>query len=295
MLDGQAKMRAVGIVGAGEIGSGVAHQFAQLFPEVVLVDISEDALGAARERIRQSARMQRMLRAAPSTDVLERVSFTTKAELLRNVEFIVENVTEDVNIKRDVYSKLDTICAPNVIFAANTSAIPIVTIASYTTRPSSVIGLHFMNPVTLSRAVEVITGPATSKFTRDTAIQIIRALGKEAIVVSDCAGFVSNRSLMLMINEAIATVADGVAPPSEVDRVFRECFGHPMGPLETADLIGLDTVLRTLRVLSYHYGGLKFSPSKLLISMVGQGCCGRKNAKGFYEYSDTTAVRGHPC
>ena len=222
---------------------------------------------------------------ASSHAVLEHVRLTTDDRLLTEVDFIIENVTEKWEIKREVYHRLDTICPNHCIFAANTSAIPITRLASVTQRAPQVIGLHFMNPVPMKPVVEVIRGYHTSAETVEIATNLLARMGKEGIIVNDSPGFVSNRVLMLAVNEAAFLVQEQVAPVEEVDRIFKTCFSHKMGPLETADLIGLDTVLLSIEVLYDSFKDSKYRPCPLLKKMVDAGLYGQKSGQGFYTYS----------
>jgi 3-hydroxybutyryl-CoA dehydrogenase len=270
------------------MGTGLAQALAQTGHQVVLIDVSDDVLLRARRTIQQAVRFQGMLNAGQSRQsaatILERIGFSTDYGQLGKAEFVIENVTEKWEIKQSVYREIDKICAPEVIFAANTSAIPITRIASATARPSQVLGIHFMNPVPLISTVEMITGYHTSEATIENAKDLLRAMGKDAIVVKDSPGFVSNRVLMLTINEAVFLVEQGVATAEEVDRVFKKCFGHKMGPLETADLIGLDTILLSIEVLYESFSDSKYRPCHLLRQMVDAGLWGRKSGRGFYNY-----------
>jgi 3-hydroxybutyryl-CoA dehydrogenase len=200
------------------------------------------------------------------------------------VGFVIENVTEKWEIKQKVYVQLDAICPKPCIFAANTSAIPITRLASVTRRAPKVIGMHFMNPVPLKPMVEVIRGVHTSDETVETAKNFLAQMGKECIIVNDSPGFVSNRVLMLAINEAIYLLQEQVASAEDVDRIFKTCFGHKMGPLETADLIGLDTVLYSIKVLYESFNDSKYRPCPLLKKMVDAGLYGQKSGQGFYTY-----------
>jgi 3-hydroxybutyryl-CoA dehydrogenase len=214
---------------------------------------------------------------------------TTSYEALAEVDFVVENVVEKWAVKREVYPRLDRLCRPQVIFAANTSCLSITRLAAQTARPERVIGMHFMNPVPLKPTVELIRGHHTSRETVEAAQEFLAGMGKDAIVVEDLPGFVTNRVLMLTINEAVFVVQDRVAPAEDVDRLFRSCFGHKMGPLETGDLIGLDTILDSLEVLHESYGDDKFRPAPLLRKMVDAGLLGRKSGRGFYDYGPAPA------
>lgn len=216
--------------------------------------------------------------------VLERITFTRDLAPLAEAELVVENVVEDWEVKRGVYEKLDPLCADGCLFAVNTSVIPITRVAAATGRADRVLGMHFMNPVPLKPMVEVVRGHHTSPGTLDRARELLAGIGKEAVVVADAAGFVSNRVLMLTVNEAVFTVHENVSAAEDVDRLFKGCFGHPMGPLETADLIGLDTVLLSLDGLYAEFADSKYRPCPLLRRMVDAGLLGRKSGQGFYTY-----------
>ena len=277
----------VGVVGAGLMGAGVAQNLAQTGHRVVLVDIGPVQLERARGEIRQAVRMQGLFKKEKSdgpAQVLERIVFTTDYGDLADVDFVVENVVEKWSVKEEVYPRLDEVCPGPCVFAANTSCISITRLGSLTRRPDQVVGMHFMNPVPLKSMVEVIRGHHTSDETIDTARGFLAGMGKECIVVQDLPGFVSNRVLMLTINEAIWVVHDQVAPAEDVDRLFKTCFGHKMGPLETGDLIGLDTILFSLEVLYESYNDGKYRPCPLLKKMVQAGLHGRKSGRGFYNY-----------
>lgn len=291
------KIEPIGVLGAGVMGVGVAQALAQRDHRVILVDLSEERLEEARRALRANLRMQALLgkkggkKGGEKGDapvrggaVLERIAFTTDYETLAEAAFVVENVPEKPALKEEVYRRIDRICPEDCVFAANTSAISITRIGGFTGRPDRVLGMHFMNPVPLKPVVEVIRGHHTSEATLDTAHRLLDQMGKEGIVVQDFPGFVSNRVLMLTINEAVWLVQDGVAPAEDVDRIFRTCFGHPMGPLETGDLIGLDTILDSLEVLHDSYNDPKFRPCPLLRKMVAAGLHGRKSGSGFYPY-----------
>ncbi|HYX22779.1 MAG TPA: 3-hydroxyacyl-CoA dehydrogenase family protein [Thermoanaerobaculia bacterium] len=282
------EIRKVGVVGAGVMGVGLGQSLAQTGHEAVLVDVSDAILERARGEIRKGLRFQGMFQKGaqrePPESVLARIAFTTDLAALADVDFVIENVPEKWEVKREVYPRLDTICPPRAVFAVNTSCFSITRVAALTRRADRVIGMHFMNPVPLKPVVEVIRAHHTSEETLETARQLLRQMGKEAIVVGDLPGFVSNRVLMLTVNEAICVVQDGVATAEQVDQLFKTCFGHKMGPLETADLIGLDTILDSIEVLYDSYKDPKFRPSPLLAKMVAAGLLGRKSGRGFYDY-----------
>lgn len=282
-------MDRVGVVGAGVMGVGVAQNLAETGHQVVLVDLTDEQLDKAQASIHQNLRMRGFFTKSKepkeqSEVVLRRISFTTDYDQFGQADFIIENVVEKWEVKAEVYRQLDAICPQHCIFAANTSAISITRIGSATKRPDRVLGMHFMNPVPLKSMVEVIKGYHTSPETLDRAQALLAAMGKECIVVNDMPGFVSNRVLMLTINEAIFVVQDQVTTAENVDRIFKTCFGHKMGPLETGDLIGLDTILLSLEVLYEAYNDIKYRPSPLLKKMVHAGLLGRKSGRGFYNY-----------
>ncbi|NEP63428.1 MAG: 3-hydroxybutyryl-CoA dehydrogenase [Symploca sp. SIO2G7] len=281
-------IQVVGVVGAGVMGIGVSQNLAQTDHQVILVDISEEILEQAQQEIRKNIRFQGFFnkseKAYSHDDILQRIKFTTNYQFLESAEFVIENTTEKWNIKKDVYEKIDAICPEKSVFAANTSAIPITRIASVTKRATKVIGMHFMNPVPMKPIVETIRGYHTSEETIETAKKMLDQMGKQCIIVNDSPGFVSNRVLMLTINEAIFLLQDQVASASEVDRIFKTCFSHKMGPLETADLIGLDTILFSIEVLYESFNDSKYRPCTLLKKMVDAGLYGRKSGQGFYTY-----------
>lgn len=282
------RFATVGVVGAGVMGTGVAQSLAQTGHRVVLLDLTDERLAEARGEIRGSLRMRGFFggeKPAETPDaVLERIVTGRDYGLLAEADFVIENVVEKWAVKEEVYRRLDAVCSEACVFGANTSAISITRIGAATGRPDRVVGMHFMNPVPLKDMVEVIRGHHTSEATLDAARELLAEMGKECIVVQDQPGFVSNRVLMLTINEAVFLVHEGVAPAEDVDRLFRTCFGHKMGPLETGDLIGLDTILLSLEVLWESYNDSKFRPCPLLRRMVDAGLHGRKTGRGFYDY-----------
>jgi 3-hydroxybutyryl-CoA dehydrogenase len=282
------QIQYVGVIGAGVMGCGLAQDLAQHSFQVLLIDLDDEKLTAARKLIRQSLRGQLLLQRAAvggeSDTVLGRITTSTDLAILADADFVIENVTERWDIKREVYGRIDRICPARTVFAVNTSAIPITRVGSVTRRPERVVGMHFMNPVPMKRMVEMIRGYHTSDETVETAKALLRGLDKECIVVSDSPGFVSNRVLMLTVNEAAFLVHERVACAEDIDRIFTECFGHKMGPLATADLIGLDTILYSIEVLHESFNDDKYRPCPLLKKMVDAGLHGRKNGKGFFAY-----------
>ncbi len=281
-------MKTVGVIGAGVMGIGVAHNVARAGLRVVLVDLSAETLERAREEIYRNMRMEGFFRKdleEPEVS-MGRIACTTDYGALADVDYVVENVREDWATKREVFRQLDQVCPADTILASNTSCISITKIAGVTRRQDRVIGIHFMNPVPLKPVVEVIRGYHTSNETVEETQGFLRRLGKDCIVVNDLPGFVSNRISHLFMNEAAYVVQDQVASPESVDEIFKKCFGHKMGPLETADLIGLDTVADSLKVLYESYQDPKFRCCPLLQKMVDAGLLGRKTGQGFYTYPE---------
>jgi 3-hydroxybutyryl-CoA dehydrogenase len=289
----QRRFNRVGVIGAGTMGAGVAQNLAQTGHSVIVVDVSSAALDRARAAVvlgvRHAALFDETVRTLRTSDILDRIAFVNDDVGLRDVDVVVENAVEQWTVKERIYARMDQICRQDCLIAANTSAISITRLASMLRRPDRVIGMHFMNPVPQKRVVEVVRGQRTSEATVAAARAFLAQMGKDAIVVRDKPGFVSNRVLMLAINEAIQVVQDEVASPADVDEIFVKCVGHKLGPLATADLIGLDTVLLTLEVLCEAYGPEKYQPCALLIEMVASGRCGRKSGRGFFDYRGGTA------
>ncbi|MFF0433790.1 3-hydroxyacyl-CoA dehydrogenase family protein [Streptomyces sp. NPDC004327] len=281
-------MDRIGVVGAGTMGRGVAELFAEHGHEVVLVDVTEAALASARDEIERNVRFAPLVR--PGTPVRDprevsgRIDFTLDLKHLADVDFLIENVTEDWEVKRPLYAELDAVCRPGTPFGVNTSAIPITRVAGLTGRPEHVIGMHFMNPAHLKPTVELIRGHHTSDGTIARTRALLDGVAKGHVLVEDSSGFVTNRVAMLTINEAVFLLHEGVSTAADVDRLFKECFGHAMGPLETADLIGLDTVLLSLKVLYDNFGDPKYRPCPLLTRLVDAGLHGRKTGQGFHSY-----------
>ena len=293
-------IQCIGVIGAGVMGQGVAQALAQAELEVLLIDVSDAVLAEAKQKIRQSLRLHRLLSARATrgnqNEVLERICFTTDMESLRAADFIIENVTEKWQVKQPVYALMDKIARPEVIFGVNTSAIGITKVGAATRRPDRVIGMHFMNPVPQKDMVEVIRGFHTSEATVETTRAFLKSAGKDCVIVNDSPGFVSNRVLMLTINEAAYLLHEGVASADDIDQIFRECFEHKMGPLETADLIGVDTILFSIEVLYESLSDSKYRPCPLLRKMVDAGLHGRKNGRGFFDYTagNQPWLSGHP-
>lgn len=281
-------MKKIGVIGAGVIGTGVAQNFAEYGYPVVLVDISQEILDNSHAEMLKNLRFQVLFKKKDkledASQIINRITFTTDYQLLSDADCVVENVNEDINIKKMVYSNIDKICKPECIFLVNTSCISITKIAALTKRPNNIMGAHFMNPVPLKTFVECIRGYNTSDGTIQATKELLTSLGKDCVVVNDYPGFVSNRISHLFMNEAAFVVQDQVAEPQAVDEIFKRCFSHKMGPLETADLIGIDTVVNSLDVLYESYQDPKFRCCPLLRKMVDAGLLGRKTGKGFYNY-----------
>jgi 3-hydroxybutyryl-CoA dehydrogenase len=278
----------IGVIGAGNIGVGVVTDLVLHGMSATAVDVSEDILERARtavlENVRFAPLLSKTLPRVTRDQALQRLSLTTRLDDVAGCDFIIENVTENWEIKARVYDELDRIMPPEICFGANTSCISITRIGSATTRAARVVGLHFMNPVHLMPTVEVIRGFHTSDRTVETLLQLFSRLEKEAIVVEDLPGFVSNRISHLFMNEAAFALQDNVASADQIDMIFKKCFGHKMGPLETADLIGLDTVVRSLDVLYESFQDPKYRCCPLLRKLVHAGHLGRKTGQGFHAY-----------
>lgn len=279
----------VGVIGAGVMGQGIAQNLSTSNFEVILLDISNEILDQSRQSMLNNMRFQGLIASNKKIhnpkEVLSRIQFTTDYDVLANVDYIIENVTEKIEIKSEVYKRIDKLCKQECIFAVNTSALPITGIASLTNRPRQIIGIHFMNPVPLKKAVEVIKGYHTSDDTLSITKALLERMDKKSIIVKDWPGFVSNRILMFTINEAAYVIQDNVSSIQDVDRVFKDCFEHKMGPLETADMIGIDTVLYSVKVLYDCFKDSKYRPCPLLQKMVDAGLLGRKSGQGFYNYN----------
>ena len=280
-------IRKVGVIGAGTMGNGITQVFAASGFNVTMQDISEDGIHRGMETITSS--LDRMIKSEKiSVDdkavTLARISITTDLHELEEADLVVEAASEDFGIKAQVFGELDKICKPQAILASNTSSISLTKIAAITRRPDKVIGMHFMNPVPLMKLIEVIRAMQTSDDTCAVIEELAVKLGKIALMANDSPGFVANRILVPMINEAIFTLHEGIATAEAIDEIMKLGMNHPIGPLALADLVGLDVLLSIVRVLQNEMGDPKFRPCPLLIQMVDAGYLGRKVGKGFYEY-----------
>ncbi len=282
------EVKKIGVLGAGQMGAGIAQVASCSGYSVTLVDIDENAVKRGMDSIRSSLRRivsKGRMEVKESEAALDAITQSTSRSDFSDCDLIVEAIPEILQLKLDVFSELDTICRDDAILATNTSSISIEAIAKVTNRPKQVIGMHFMNPVPIMKLVEVINGPDTLAEVTDAVISVAESMGKVALLCNDSPGFVSNRILCPMINEAILTLQEGVAEAEAIDGIMKLGMNHPIGPLALADLIGLDTVLHIMRVLHEGFGNEKYAPASLLLSMVEQGMLGRKSGKGFYSYS----------
>jgi len=280
-------IKNVGVVGAGQMGNGIAHVFALTDHKVVLYDISENQLNKALKTIEENLKRQvkkGVIVEAQIGNTLNNIKTTTNLNDLSVVDFCVEASPENEQLKFELFRKLDEITKSDIILASNTSSIPITRIASQTKRPDKVIGMHFMNPVPVMKLVEVIRGMATSDETYKTVIDLVNVLGKTSVTSKDYPGFIVNRILIPMINEAIYALFEGIATAEDIDKGMMLGTNQPMGPLTLADFIGLDTVLAIQNVLYEGFKDPKYRPCPLLVKMVEAGYLGRKSGKGFYEY-----------
>ncbi|MEE9367707.1 MAG: 3-hydroxyacyl-CoA dehydrogenase NAD-binding domain-containing protein [Pontiella sp.] len=279
----------VGVIGAGVMGIGVAQNLAQFGFRVVLIDLTEEVLEHARNEIRNNVRFQAFLskdksKAYDPDEVIGRIQFTTRYAALHEAFFVIENVYEKWEAKEVVYPQLDAVCPEETVYAVDTSCFPITRVGALTNRPDRVVGIHFMNPVPMKPTVEMIRGHHTSEESIAIAKNLLAAMNMDCVLVNDSPGFVSNRVLMLTVNEAIFLLHEQVAEAEQVDDIFKKCFSHKMGPLETADLIGLDTILYSIETLYESFNDSKYRPCPLLKKMVDAGLLGRKSGQGFYTY-----------
>ena len=282
-------MKNIAVIGAGTMGNGIAHTFAQAGFKVHLIDVSAAALTSAIATI--SKNLDRLvakdkITISDKTETLTNIStYSNISEGVEHTNLVVEAATENIELKLQIFKQLDAACAEDTILATNTSSISITQIAAQTSRPECVIGMHFMNPVPIMKLVEIIAGYNTSKEVIDLIVNLTRKINKTPIIVNDYPGFVANRILMPMLNEAIETLYSGVAGVKEIDTVMKLGMGHPMGPLELADFIGLDVCLSILEVMYDGFKNPKYAPNPLLVNMVRAGKYGVKTGEGFYDYS----------
>ncbi len=281
-------MKNISVIGAGTMGNGIAHNFAQYDYKVTIVDISQEKLDQAKSTI--SRNLDRMVAKGKITDqdkqrTLNNISTNTILAVgIRDADLVMEAATENMDLKLSIFKELDKVCKPHTIFATNTSSISITKIASVTNRPDKVIGMHFMNPVPIKPLVEIIRGYNTSEEVTRTIIELAKKLDKVPTEVKDYPGFIANRILMPLINEAVYTLYEDVAGVKEIDTIMKLGMAHPMGPLQLADFIGLDTCLSILNVLYQGFGNSKYAPCPLLVKMVAAGHLGIKSGSGFYKY-----------
>ena len=281
------QIRSVGVIGAGTMGNGIAHVFARSGYGVVLCDVEQRFLDRALDTIAKNLDRElakNKITAEDKAAALKRIEPVTQRAKLAGCDFVVEAATEKFEVKSGIFRDLDQVCRPEIILASNTSSISITKLGAMTKRPEKVIGMHFFNPVPVMKLVEVIRGLATSDETFNTVRDLAQKLEKMPVEVNDAPGFVSNRVLMPLLNEAMYAVMEGVAKPEAVDEVFKLGMAHPMGPLTLADFIGLDVCLDIMRVLHDGLGDPKYRPCPLLIKMVDAGWLGKKSGRGFYKY-----------
>ncbi|MEZ7900795.1 MAG: 3-hydroxybutyryl-CoA dehydrogenase [Flavobacteriales bacterium] len=285
-------MKNIAVIGAGTMGNGIAHVYAQSGFKVSLIDISQQSLDKAIATITKNLdrliAKERITEENKNNTLSNITTFTDMAKGVEGIDLVVEAATENVDLKLKIFKQLDELTADNVILASNTSSISITKIASVTSRPKKVIGMHFMNPVPIMKLVEIIRGYATTDEVTNSIMEMSKKLGKVPVEVNDYPGFVANRILMPMINEAIITLHEGVAGVEEIDTVMKLGMAHPMGPLQLADFIGLDTCLSIMEVLHDGFGNPKYAPCPLLVNMVTAGKMGIKSGEGFYNWSHGT-------
>ena len=277
----------IGIIGAGQMGNGIAQVSSCAGYRVTMIDIKEEFLEKGMNTINNS--LNKLVSKGKMSEIeaesaISRISTSTDKSSASNADLVVEAIPEVLSYKTSLFAELDSLCKPEAILATNTSSISIDSIAASTNRPERVIGMHFMNPVPIMKLVEIINGSDTSVEVNNAVVNAAEKMGKTALSCNDSPGFVSNRILCPMINEAILTLEEGVAEPEAIDGIMKLGMNHPIGPLALSDLIGNDTVLHIMNVLHEGFGDDKYAPSKLLVKMVGEGKLGRKSGEGFYKY-----------
>jgi 3-hydroxybutyryl-CoA dehydrogenase len=282
-------MKNIAVIGAGTMGNGIAHVFAQTGHAVVLIDVQQAALDKALTTINKNLQRQvskGVLTDEQATNALKNITTsTTIADGVKNADWVVEAATENVDLKIKIFKEIDVHAPSHCVLASNTSSISITKLGAATSRPAQVIGMHFMNPVPVMKLVEIINGYATDATVTASTVELSKQLGKTPVVVNDYPGFVANKILMPMINEAIITLFEGEADVEAIDTIMKLGMAHPMGPLQLADFIGLDVCLSILRVLQDGYGNPKYAPCPLLVNMVQAGHLGVKSGLGFYDYT----------
>ena len=284
----------VAVIGAGVMGTGVAHNMAQYGISTNVVDISQSQLDKCRQMIEANLRLynfhpQHKKKTHSTAEIMENIRFTTELDDIVECDLVIENITEDIEKKNALYTRMNTICGASTVFGCNPPAISITALSKLMRHPENVVGVHFMNPVPLMHTVELIRGVHTAERTLNIFHHLFAQLNKTGIVVNDSPGFVTNRAMMIFVNEAIFMVQEQIARAEDIDTLFKTCFGHKMGPLQTADLIGLDTILQSLQVLYESFNDDKYRPSFLLKKMVDAGYLGVKSGQGFYRYQQTYA------